>query len=98
MLVRLPYEVKELMAAWLEAHRPLRAAHILSLIRQCRDGRLNDPGFGSRMRGAGHFAALIRHRFKTASRRHGFDGRQMPQRTDLFRPPRLDGQMELFGA
>ena len=98
VLVRLPHEVKELMAAWLEAHRPLRAAHILSLIRQCRDGRLNDPEFGSRMRGAGHFAELIRHRFKTASRRHGFDGRQMPQRTDLFRPPRLDGQMELFGA
>ena len=98
VLLRLPHEVKALMAAWLEAHRPLRAAHILSLVRQCRDGRLNDPEFGSRMRGAGHYAALLRQRFQTASRRHGFDRRQMPQRTDLFRPPRLNGQMELFGA
>ena len=92
------YEVKDLLAAWLDAHFPGRAAHVLSLIRQCRDGRLNDPEFGSRMRGAGPFAELIRQRFRQASRRHGFDRRQMPQRTDLFRPPRLDGQMELFAG
>jgi DNA repair photolyase len=97
VLLRLPHEVKDLMAAWLDTHRPLRAAHVLSLVRQCRDGRLNDPEFGSRMRGAGPFAELIRQRFHKASRRHGFDHRQMPQRTDLFRPPRLDGQTELFG-
>ena len=98
VLLRLPHEVKDLMAAWLETHRPLRAAHILSLVRQCRDGRLNDPGFGSRMRGAGPFAELIRQRFHKASRRHGFDRRQMPQRTDLFRPPRTDGQLDLFAG
>ena len=40
------------MTAWLEAHFPGRAAHVLSLIRQCREGRLNDPEFGSRMRGS----------------------------------------------
>ena len=97
VLLRLPHEVKDLMAAWLDTHRPLRAAHVLSLVRQCRDGRLNDPEFGSRMRGAGPYAELIRQRFHKASRRHGFDRRQLPQRTDLFRPPRLDGQMELFG-
>ena len=50
------------------------------------------------MRGSGAFAQLIAQRFKTASRRHGFDRRQMPQRTDLFRPPRLDGQFDLFGG
>ena len=51
------------------------------------------------MRGAGPFAELIRAALPDqASRRHGFDRRQMPQRTDLFRPPRLDGQLELFGG
>ena len=98
VLVRLPYEVKDLMTAWLEAHFPGRAAHVLSLIRQCREGRLNDPEFGSRMRGSGALAQLTAQRFRTASRRHGFDRRQMPQRTDLFRPPRLGGQMELFAG
>jgi DNA repair photolyase len=98
VLVRLPHEVKDLMAAWLEAHFPNRAAHVLSLIRQCRDGKLNDPEFGSRMRGSGAYAELIRQRFAKASRRYGFDRRRIPQRTDLFRPPRLDGQLDLFPA
>jgi DNA repair photolyase len=98
VLVRLPYEVKDLMAAWLDAHFPGRAGHVLSLIRQCREGRLNDPEFGSRMRGSGAFAQLIAYRFRTASRRYGFDRRQMPQRTDLFLPPRLDGQLDLFAG
>ena len=68
MLLRLPHEVKELFAAWLEAHAPLRAEHVLSLVRQCRDGRLNDPTFGSRMRGEGPYAELIARRFALAKR------------------------------
>jgi DNA repair photolyase len=98
VLIRLPHEVKELFQAWLDAHYPARARHVLSLIRQCRDGRLNDPNFGSRMRGDGVFAQLIAQRFAKACALHGFDRHQLPQRTDLFRPPRLDGQLDLFGA
>jgi DNA repair photolyase len=94
-LVRLPYEVKELMAAWLEAHYPQRAAHVLSLIRQCRNGRLNDPQFGSRFRGQGLYAELIAQRFAKALARHGLERRTRPQRTDLFRPPRDDVQLSL---
>ena len=66
VLVRLPYEVKDLMTAWLEAHFPGRAAHVLSLIRQCRDGRLNDPEFGSRMRGSGRLRRADRAALQTA--------------------------------
>lgn len=96
VLLRLPHEVKDLFAAWLEAHRPSRARHVLSLVRQCRGGRLNDPDFGSRMRGGGAFADLIAQRFRLAARRLGLDGRGLPQRTDLFRPPAADGQLSLF--
>jgi DNA repair photolyase len=88
-LVRLPHEVKELFAAWLEAHAPLRAAHILSLIRQCRGGRLNDPNFGSRMRGQGAYAELIGTRVALARRRLGLNREHPPLRTDLFEPPRM---------
>ncbi len=98
VLLRLPHEVKDLFRAWLDGHHPARAAHVLSLVRQCRDGRLNDPGFGSRMRGDGVYARLIAERFAKARARHGLDRRQLPQRTDLFRPPRPDGQLDLFGA
>jgi DNA repair photolyase len=93
-LVRLPHEVKELFAAWLEAHAPLRAQHILALIRQCRGGRLNDPSFGSRMRGQGAYAELIGRRVAVARRRLGLTRQHPPLRTDLFEPPRA-GQRQL---
>ncbi len=92
--MRLPHEVKELFAAWLETHAPLRAQHILSLIRQCRGGRLNDPGFGTRMKGQGALAELIGQRFAVAVRRLGMAGDRPPLRTDLFEPPRA-GQQQL---
>src|SRR5262245_9167983 len=45
ILLRLPHEVAPLFRAWLDAHRPLRAAHVMSLVRQLRGGRDNDPRF-----------------------------------------------------
>ena len=50
ILLRLPRELKGLFSEWLETHYPLRAAHVLSLVRQSRRGALNDSGFGTRMR------------------------------------------------
>jgi len=96
ILLRLPHEVKELFAAWLEARFPERTARVLSLLRQCREGRLNDPRFGHRMRGSGPLAALLAERVAKARRRFGLDRPQPPLRTDLFRPPRTDGQLSLF--
>jgi DNA repair photolyase len=97
-LVRLPHELKDLFGAWLEEHFPDRAERVLSLIRQTRGGRLYDADFGTRMRGTGPIADLIRDRVRRAAMRHGLAGRRYPQRTDLFRAPRRDGQMDLFGA
>ena len=57
VLLRLPHEVKELFEGWLEAHAPERARHVLSLVRQCRGGRLYDATFGRRMRGEGAVCA-----------------------------------------
>jgi DNA repair photolyase len=97
VLLRLPHELKELFTSWLEAHAPLRAQHVLTLIRQCRGGRLNDPSFGSRMRGQGAYAELIGQRFALAKRRFGLDRSRPPLRTDLFQPPIVDrGQLRLF--
>jgi len=71
VLVRLPNELKEMFTAWLEAHYPERAAKVLSLIRQTRSGRLNDPRFGSRFTGSGPYAGLLAQRFAAAARKHG---------------------------
>ncbi len=87
ILLRLPLEVAGLFDEWLQTHYPLRATHVLSLIRQCRGGRDNDSRFGKRMRGEGVFADLLSTRFRAAIKRHGLQASERnSERTDLFDP------------
>jgi len=96
-LLRLPLEVAPLFREWLDAHYPLRAAHVMSIVRQIRGGRDNDPRFGARMHGQGEFAALVRNRFRIACRRQGLNAeRDLPLDTSRFRPPRDSPQLELL--
>lgn len=96
-LLRLPYEIKDLFRDWLARHAPLRARHVEALVRETRGGRLNDPEFGSRMRGRGAYAEQIRRRFRLACTRFGIP-RDMPGLdTGRFRPPVSDTrQLALF--
>jgi DNA repair photolyase len=96
-LLRLPHEVKDLFREWLQTHMPDRAQHVMSLIREARGGRDNDPDFGRRMRGTGAWARLLSDRFRLAVRRLGLrSDREVTLRTDLFRPPRkVTSQLEL---
>jgi DNA repair photolyase len=99
VLVRLPYEIKDLFRDWLTEHFPDRAAHVMSLIRDMRGGRDNDPRFGSRMRGTGPIAELLRNRFKLACKRLNLNSgsREIPQHTHLFRPPTVEGSQLHLG-
>jgi DNA repair photolyase len=88
VLLRLPYEVKELFREWLAQHYPQRASHVMSLVRDARGGRDNDPNFGTRMRGTGPYAELLRARFKVACRRLGLEStRFVALDTAHFRKP-----------
>ncbi|WP_145201063.1 PA0069 family radical SAM protein [Sphingobium sp. B2] len=93
--VRLPHEVAPLFRAWLDAHYPDRATRVMTIIRELRGGRDNDPNFGSRMRGQGVWADLIRTRFVKARKRAGLGTERLTLRTDLFRPPE-GAQMRLL--
>ncbi|NKF22627.1 PA0069 family radical SAM protein [Solimonas marina] len=99
IMMRLPYEVKDLFREWLELHFPQRAAHVMSLVRQMRGGRDNDPQFGQRMTGEGEYAAVIAQRFRLAAKRFGLierDGFGTPLRCDAFRvPPQAGDQLSL---
>ena len=99
VLLRLPYEVKDLFREWLAEHYPQRASHVMSLVRDARGGRDNDPNFGTRMRGTGAYAELLRSRFKVATRRLGLDSpRNVALSRTLFQPPGPAGsqlQLEL---
>jgi DNA repair photolyase len=92
-VVRLPYEVKDLFTEWLKEHRPERASHVLSLIRQMRGGKLYDATYGKRTLGTGVYAELIEKRFDLAKQRLGFNRGHKHMRIDLFRPPSLNGQI-----
>jgi DNA repair photolyase len=87
IMLRLPREVAPLFRAWLDAHHPLRAAHVMSLVNQVRGGRDNDPRFGARMRGSGTFADLVGRRFTVAAKRLHLAGERAPLDTSRFRPP-----------
>jgi DNA repair photolyase len=89
VLLRLPHEVKDLFREWLAAHYPDRAGHVMSLVQQMRGGKDYDSSFGTRMRGTGPLAELLRSRFQMACRRLRLGtGRHQPPNTALFRPPR----------
>ena len=92
VLLRLPHELTQLWREWLELHYPERAVHVMSLIQQMRGGKDYDSRFGSRMRGLGPFADLLRQRFTKAHKRLG-DGDLPPYDETLFRPPSRQGQL-----
>ncbi|HYG54732.1 MAG TPA: PA0069 family radical SAM protein [Burkholderiales bacterium] len=97
VILRLPNELRPLFHEWLQTHYPQRAEHVVSIIRQVRGGRDNDPRFGSRMTGSGNFAELIEKRFDIACRRLGLNRKEMDLDTSRFRPPRPTGpQLQLF--
>jgi DNA repair photolyase len=87
VLLRLPYAVAPLFEDWLERHFPDRKQKVLDRIRDVRGGRLNDPRFGSRMRGGGPFAELIAEVFTKARDRAGIPRRAAPLSTAAFRRP-----------
>jgi DNA repair photolyase len=102
ILLRLANEVRPLFKEWLAAHYPQRADHVISLVRQSRGGRENDPNFHTRMTGSGNFVELIGQRFELACKRFGLnrENNHMADRGGLdctrFRPPRNAPQAELF--
>ncbi len=98
VVLRLPHELKQLFTEWLETHYPLKAKHVLGLVRETHGGKLYDSDFGTRMKGTGPYAELLRRRFETACRRFGLSRGPAPLDTTRFRvPPRAGDQLGLFG-
>ncbi len=89
VLLRLPHELKVIFRDWLAEHYPDRAKHVMSLINQSRGGKDYDSQFGTRMRGTGPYAELLRTRFDLAKRKLGYAGAEERYELDtkLFRPP-----------
>ena len=97
VVMRLPHELKTLFKEWLTEHYPQRAEHVMSIVRQMRGGKENDPNFGTRMSGTGNYAELMEKRFDIACRKHGINRREAPDLDcSRFRPPSPGGQLSLL--
>lgn len=105
-ILRLPWEVNPLFKQWLEVHFPDRAERVMNRIRDMRGGKDYDATFGSRMRGEGLWADMIRQRFEKTLKRlnGGRSSRYSWLDTNKFRRPisvpvkkkRGDEQMDFF--
>jgi DNA repair photolyase len=87
VVLRLPHALAGLFETWLEDHFPGRKEKVLNRIRAVRGGKLNDPRFGSRMRGEGAFADEIESLFRLSLRKAGIDGLSIELSTSHFRRP-----------
>jgi DNA repair photolyase len=86
-VLRLPLTVAPVFQQWLEQNVPGQKDKILGRIRAIRGGKLNDPRFGSRMRGEGTFADQISQMFHIARRKAGLAEDGPTLSTAAFRRP-----------
>ncbi|MEX2123826.1 MAG: PA0069 family radical SAM protein [Woeseia sp.] len=85
VLLRLPFELKQIFAEWLDGHMPDRAGHVMSLIRAASGGKDYDSRFGVRQSGRGAYADMIAQRFKLACRRSGIAHGRSQEELDCSR-------------
>ncbi len=97
ILLRLPFELKELFEGWLDEHMPHRKERVLNAIRAARGGKLYDATHGTRYTGTGTEAELLANRFRAATKRLGLAGARPGLDTSRFRPPpRAGDQLSLL--
>jgi DNA repair photolyase len=98
-LLRVPLEIKDLFEDWLATHAPNKAKHVMTLLKETHGGKPYTSEFGTRMRGMGPYAEMLRIRFERACHRLKLNERRGPWRLDtsLFRRPAKRGdQLSLF--
>lgn len=97
ILVRLPHAVKELFIDWLKRNYPDRATKVLHAIQETRDGKLNDPRFGTRLTGEGERAQAIAKLFALSCQKYGLNQKEIKLATHLFRR-KINQQVDLFSS
>ncbi|MBS7807654.1 PA0069 family radical SAM protein [Variovorax sp. PCZ-1] len=96
-VIRLPWEISPLFRQWLSSHYPQRAERVMARVQEMRGGMDYDANFATRMKGQGIWAELIKKRFETACRKHGFNREGVQLDLSQFVPPSPDArQTALF--
>ena len=94
-VVRLNGAIAGIFTEWLQRAMPDRAEKILSQIRACHGGSLNDSRFGIRNKGEGAVASQI-HQMAAIARKKYYSGRKFPDLNTSLHASHKSGQWELF--
>lgn len=85
--LRLPSSVLPVFEEWLEVHHPLKKQKVLNAVRDIRGGKLNDPNFGSRMRGQGPRAEHLAQMFELYTKKYGLNEERLKLSSEHFCRP-----------
>jgi DNA repair photolyase len=96
IMIRLPYQVKDLFIDWIEREYPLKANKVVNRIKQMRNGEMSCSVFGERLRGTGTIAKNIEQLFQLTCRKLSLHtAKPELDTTQFFRYNQL--QKDLFG-
>lgn len=95
--VRLNGPNQAIFERWLQLNYPDRMEKVLNQLKDIHGGDIGDSTYGRRMRGQGSYALNFRRQFEMAQHRFFAHKKRRHLRTDLFRIPNKDGQLDLFG-
>lgn len=94
-MVRLNGQIGEIFEDWLKRTYPDRSGKVLGQIAHAHGGKVRDSRFGTRMKGEGNYAEMVKKTMAIARERY-LKGREFPEyNTALFRRPER-GQLSLW--
>jgi len=94
-VLRLNGHLGELFEDFLRKTFPLKADHVLSLVKQCHSGKLNDSRIGKRIKGDGEISRMIGRQI-TLAREKYMRGRSLPPLNLEMHERHKGNQMFLF--
>ena len=94
-VVRLNGAIGDIFTHWIRKAMPERAEKVLSQIRSCHGGTLNDSRFGIRNKGEGPLAQQI-HGMAEICQKKYFSGREFPALNTSLHQEYKTGQLKLF--
>lgn len=94
-IVRLNGSIGPIFKDWLHKAYPDRAQKVWKQIADCHGGQVNDSRFGSRMKGEGQFAEMVRNQFHIYCKKFNLNQAVIPVNTSSFRRLKK-GQLPLF--